>query len=574
MSQKSSMPHKDLGAICTPAPLAEFLVDWAIRDPSDTVLDIGTGEGVFLIEAFKHLIGLGAKPDAATRQLVGVEIDRRAFDAFQQRWTNQVGRVLPDVKHADFFDTELPTVDAVIGNPPYVARARLDQIDVIRRKVFGAKGTAQGFGRLTDLFAYFLVYASRYLTPRGRLAVIVSSSWLDANYGLGLKTFLSNQFAIEAIYGFERKIFPDASVKPVLLLATKTANPLAPIDGPVRFIRIRNRFSPAIARRALNSAEEQLADPLFVGHIESQSRLDPTLPWGIYLKAPKVYFSLVGNPLTTHLGAVASTRIGLQTLAKDFYLLDRKRLEEMGLEPEYREPVAFSPREFCRPVLDESYVANWFAFYCDKPRERLRGTGALRHIEWGKRQLVRTRGKRTTVMGYHNQRRIQQTRREPWYNIKSEIDRRGRLPVLIPRRIYENYVVLWNKTGFIPNEDFIEATPKEQGDLVPLLAVLNSSYMEFMFRTHAQVYGGGVFNLNPGPVRRVPTVDIRLLGKTERTRLERAYSFFIEQGPDARQQLDNTVFEILGLGEKACRQLLRALQEIRMIAPRSKEPPQ
>jgi len=568
------MPGKDLGAIYTPAPLAEFLVDWAIRDPADTVLDIGTGEGVFLIEGLKRLISLGATPDGATKQLLGVEIDPKAFDAFQQRWLDQVGRPLPDVKQTDLFDAELPTVDAVIGNPPYVARISLNQVDAIREKVFGAKKTPQGFGRLTDLYVYFLVHASKYLRPGGRLAVIVSSSWMNVNYGVGLKRFLCNQFAIEAIYGFERKIFPDASVKPVLLLATKTVSPLGPIHNAVRFIRIGERFTPALARRAFNNFDDRLQPPRFVTHIESQSRLDPTLPWGIYLKAPNLYFSLIENPLTTELATVAYTRIGLQTLAKDFYLLDRKRLEEIGLELEYRDPVAFSPREFSRPVLDESCVPNWFAFYCDSPRERLRGTRALRHIEWGEQILVRTRGKRTTVRGYHNQRRIQQARRNPWYNIKTEIERRGRLPVLIPRRIYENYLVLWNKIAFTPNEDFIEATPKQQKDLIPLLAVLNSSYMEFMFRLHAQVYGGGVFNLNPGAVKRVPTVDIRQLGNTERRRLETAYGLFAKQGPDARNLLDNAVFEILGLGEKTRKQLLRALHDIRMIAPKSREHPQ
>lgn len=571
MNQKSSSPRKDLGAICTPAPLAEFLVDWAIRDPADMVLDIGTGGGVFLIEAHRHLTRLGSEGNAAARQLLGVEVDPKALDAFRQRWRSEIGAVLPNLKQADFFDTELPAVDAVVGNPPYVARNRLAKVDLIRRKVFGPEGMRKGFGRLTDLYAYFLVYASRHLRPGGRLAVIVSSSWMDANYGRGLKTFLRDEFALRAIYAFDHKIFPDASVKPVLVLAEKIMPALTPSDNAVRFIRMRGRFSPIVARKALSASGEGAAPRTFTTHIESQSRLDPWLPWGIYLKAPVVYFSLVRNPLTTELGAVAYTRIGLQTLAKDFYLLDRQRAEEMKLEPEYRQPIAFSPRESEAAVLDESHVPKWFAFYCDKPKDELSGTRALRHIEWGERQLVRTRGKTTTVTGYQNQRRIQQARRTPWYNIKSEIDRRGRLPILIPRRIYQRYLVLWNRIAVIPNEDFIEATPNQEGDLVPLLAVLNSSYMEFMFRTHAQVYGGGVFNLNPGPARRVPTVNIRLLGETARRRLEEAYSAFVAQAPSAKEDLDQTVFDVLGLPEDTRRELLYALQGIRDIAPRSKK---
>jgi len=50
---------RDLGAVYTPRPVVQFLTTWAIRDPRSTVIDIGAGEGIFLIKAFHRLQKLG-----------------------------------------------------------------------------------------------------------------------------------------------------------------------------------------------------------------------------------------------------------------------------------------------------------------------------------------------------------------------------------------------------------------------------------------------------------------------------------------------------------------------------------
>jgi hypothetical protein len=64
---------KALGAYYTDTQVADFLAWWAIRSPTDTVLDSSFGGGVFLRSACKRLYELGGNP---AKQIYGAEIAR------------------------------------------------------------------------------------------------------------------------------------------------------------------------------------------------------------------------------------------------------------------------------------------------------------------------------------------------------------------------------------------------------------------------------------------------------------------------------------------------------------------
>ena len=68
--------RKQLGAFYTPPHLVSALVDWAIRDADDRILEPAAGEAAFLLAALKRLKLLGAS-DSGSR-VVGVEIDAAA----------------------------------------------------------------------------------------------------------------------------------------------------------------------------------------------------------------------------------------------------------------------------------------------------------------------------------------------------------------------------------------------------------------------------------------------------------------------------------------------------------------
>ena len=151
------------------------------------------------------------------------------------------GLIFPNVRRGDFFNLTFPMVGAVTGNPPFVRRAYLEENDVrkIRQSVTESNQEVKegDLNGLTDLYVYFLLRAIPYLSPGGKLAVITADSWLNTSYGESFKKHLHEQFVIERLISLDRRVF-DASVKPVLVLATK--RPSTGATKAVEFIRLKN----------------------------------------------------------------------------------------------------------------------------------------------------------------------------------------------------------------------------------------------------------------------------------------------------------------------------------------------
>ncbi|WP_313885867.1 N-6 DNA methylase [Fodinicola feengrottensis] len=67
-----SAARKARGAFFTPPELCRYVVDWALRGPSDVLLEPSCGEAAFLVAAARRLAELGGRADE--RQLHGVEM--------------------------------------------------------------------------------------------------------------------------------------------------------------------------------------------------------------------------------------------------------------------------------------------------------------------------------------------------------------------------------------------------------------------------------------------------------------------------------------------------------------------
>ena len=228
-----------LGSIYTPPDFAEFLTTWAIRHAEDNILDVGIGEGAFVFAAYRRLLELGASDISAQQQLFGAEIDTSTYSKFTEN-ANNINAHFLNLKNADFFDVEFPFVDAIVGNPPYVRRTYINNVDEIRQSVMKRNllVSEHNMTRMTDLYIYFLLHALPLLKPGGKLAVITSDPWLNVGYGEEFKKYLQQYFRIEMLISLDRRVFDNADVKPVLILATKLESPDS--EWQVKFVRVKN----------------------------------------------------------------------------------------------------------------------------------------------------------------------------------------------------------------------------------------------------------------------------------------------------------------------------------------------
>lgn len=552
---------KSLGSIYTPSDFAKLLTDWAVQEEHYQVLDVGVGEGVFTFAAHRRLMQLGASSSAAQKQVHGAEIDRPTFERFL-RLSSEAKLSFPNVRSADYFKIDFPMVGAVIGNPPYVRRACIDDVEDIRQVIFQQIESPQlsSLSRLADLYVYFLLRAATQLKPGGRLAVITADSWLNARYGVVLKDYLKENFRIEYLMSFDRHIF-DVEVKPVLLFATKK-EALQPNSEPTRFIRVKNGLPASQVLRAVEQSQSSLSD-VFVSPIK-YSELKVKNPWGVYLKAPQLCDELAAHQLMSPLSKLGKTGIGIQTLAKEFFVLSPDRVQELGVEPEFLVSLAQSSRYHSTPCIEPDSSPLSYLFYCAKSKAKLAGTSALSYIKRGEKAVVLIRGKGKTVIGYHMKERIKRACRPRWYDLRSSLEQRERAEILIPRLINRKYQVVWNRARFVHGELFIGFTPHSEQGIAPeiYLAVLTSSLTEFLLRATAQLYGGGTYNVSPGKIGDLPVPDVTRFTQLQRETIKDAYLTYLSDKQHDRGPIDRTLFDILGFSPNTNQELRSALQDL------------
>ena len=240
-SLADAQAKKARGAFFTPQPIATFLVQWAVRSPSDTIFEPSCGEAAFLLEAVSRLRSLGA--DAiGSQQIRGTDIDAPSVEAARDLLAALGAN--GSLAVGDFFDIEpAQQFSAVIGNPPYV---RYHAFTGAERSKGLKAALAQGV-RLTALassWAAFVVNATAFLAPHGRLALVLPAELLSVNYAAPVRRFLLKRFARIRLVLFEERVFPGVMEEVVLLLAeghgptdhcdllqTKNVSTLSSIDG-------------------------------------------------------------------------------------------------------------------------------------------------------------------------------------------------------------------------------------------------------------------------------------------------------------------------------------------------------
>lgn len=67
--------NKLRGGYYTPDKISEFIAEWAIRTPSDSVLEPSCGDGSFLSAITTRCRELGASDEQIRQNVIGIELD-------------------------------------------------------------------------------------------------------------------------------------------------------------------------------------------------------------------------------------------------------------------------------------------------------------------------------------------------------------------------------------------------------------------------------------------------------------------------------------------------------------------
>ena len=111
--------------------------------------------------------------------------------------------------------------DVVIGNPPYVSHDKIAQMtkDALRKSYESHQGFA-------DLYCYFMELASSLTNRGGVSALITSNSYLKADYGAPIRSFLRRNMTLLQVLNIEgSQVFDNVIVNVAITLARNAAAP-------------------------------------------------------------------------------------------------------------------------------------------------------------------------------------------------------------------------------------------------------------------------------------------------------------------------------------------------------------
>lgn len=449
-----------------------------------------------------------------------------------------------------------------------------------------------------DIYAYLFFHTARFVSEDGgRLGFITSNAWLDVGYGYELQRFFLNNFKIIAIIESRcEPWFEQAAVNTIVTILERCSNPYERDNHLAKFVKVNKPLKELIPQdMKTNAANRWSGLAKLVGQIESvgkeyfnivdgkwvntltghrtyedanfrirvarQSELlkeveqsGKTAKWGVYLRAPEVYFEILERckDKLAPLKQVAEIRRGYTTGINKFFYLTAEEAKEWEIEEEFLKPVLKSPQEFPSILVDARKLAT-LAFMCNKTQEELIAegkSGALKYIQ--------TWDNPSTCPGRH------------WRDVPTVKNRKPgwwALPDSEPAQIF------WSKAydtkllqRYCPLPIIADCrvyflAPQQNIDAKLLAAVLNSTFsLLFLELTGRVILGEGVLDvmvedareymLIPDPGLFADDLKTKILNTFDILLAREIKPIFEEVKMKDRQGFDRLILEALGLEAK------------------------
>ncbi len=320
--------RQELGQWFTPESVADLALSLALHQaPLDaSILDPSCGDGVFLKIA--HGRGFAAE------RLLGVDIDSKAI--------GEARAELPDanLQCGNFFEArtmDLPQVDVIVGNPPYVRQERLEP-EVKRAIVDSVSQAWPQLGRdrietlvgRSDLAAPFVLRLLGQLRPGGVAALVLSSAFFDSGYGVEFWKLAEQVASLRMVVDApSERWFSEAAVHAVIAIFDAE-----PSDAPVNMVRLTESTSASAALLRRGGSLDDV----------SEGRLAPRgkpHAWAAALRAPKAWlqFAEAAREFLVPLGELATIRRGVTSGANEIFYLNREQLAAWDIEASFLKPL-------------------------------------------------------------------------------------------------------------------------------------------------------------------------------------------------------------------------------------------
>ena len=508
------------------------------------------------------------------------------------------------IEFSEIFNTH-SGFDVIIGNPPYIRQEDIeDPLGRIKDKkiyknyleqmvkedypdYFSAKTKINA---QSDLYTYFYIRSLRLLNSKGVHIFICSNSWLDVDYGHWMQKFLLERCTLDSIYDSQAiRSFSGADVNTVIsvIFPEKRVS-----NYVVKFVDLKSNFGDFSYSENINDiqkSQKTVATDSYRAFCISRSELiihgnkssleETTTTgdevfmgdkWGAkYLRSPDIYHKLVLQNPTQFLsvGDLAEVKFGAKTGINEFFIVDDATIKQWGIEKKYLKPLLRSVKEVNTYYVNKNNLRSSL-FFCNFPKRELKGTNALKYIQWGEKQQTKK------GVFWPNVESVQG--RSNWYAIGNEILKNADI-------LSNNFIDL--RFFFIEAGDFSVANTffivkfHEVSDRDLLIALMNSSLTYLLTEIYGRKnLGEGLLTIYGPEIKQIPLPNPNQLKGKDRAEILEAYGklrtnqisdIYSELGFDLlseeifphkdRYEFDLKVIKSMGYGEKELDEIYKSL---------------
>ncbi len=468
------------GQFATPPALADEMVahcwaSWQARRKRARFLEPCAGTGTFF-SSLRRIF-----PPDFIEAAFACELDTGHANVARKLW----GNAGLEVKQADFLGEVPPAkkYNLLITNPPYVRHHHLSPARKEELRALVRERLRLSISGLAGLYCYFVLLADSWLEDSGLSAWLIPSEFMDVNYGIAVKEYLTNRVRLLQIHRFcpTDRQFDDALVSSAVVIFEKSL----PLDQEVLF--------------SLGGSLRCPAENRMLRH----SELLPAEKWSKY------FGDVVGESSRAHFlfGDLFTIKRGLATGNNNFFILPRDRAKKLVIPDQFLRPILPSPKCITNPVIetDESGYARLtpqLALIDCRLSEDIVAQRFPRF--WEYLRFGRENGVHVSYLT---------SRRTPWYSQENRPpppflctymgrSGNGRKP----------FRFLWNKSQATAPNVYLLLYPK--GPLQALLTHEPLLYQKLFdalqsldtddIRGGGRVYGGGLFKMEPKELANIP----------------------------------------------------------------------
>ncbi len=479
--------RKKFAQFFTPEPVAEIMCDWLLQDENfSTLLEPAFGLGIFSRIILKKKKNI---------QITGFDIDENIYNTAKSYFKNypNVQLFLEDY----LLNDRNHKYDRIICNPPYFKFHDYENTKTVNtiNKKLGLHLT-----RFTNLYTLFLLKSVYQLQENGRMAYLLPSEFLNADYGKKIKEYLiqANILRHIIVFNFQETLFDNALTTSTILLMAKD-----------KFSK-KIHFSVIDSQKELNKIKALIKEyPKSSGNfVIPVNNIDPEVKWRTYyqFQQSKKYKNLVP------FNQVAKVVRGIATGANDYFVFNKEKAEKYNIPEENLLPCITKSKDVKTPFFTQTDFLklknnNAKVFLFDGTLNQNKYVQA--YIRLGEQQRIH--------------KRYLTSQRNPWYSLEN------RPPAPI-------WVNVFNRTGlkFIRNEAEIRnlttfhciyPTTHLFGNIDTdlLFAYLLTDVAKQIFNDNRREYAGGLKKFEPNDLNNALMLDLSVLDNETIERIIQLY---------------------------------------------------